>query len=104
MCIVLECLFQNMGKVGTFGTIRKNIRLAVIAFFHCCMEIFTSFLNLFSNFWNVGQFEWRAKLLNQIFDRNIVKPQVVVLDLETGLWKVVGLMNEVGVLVIQLTL
>jgi hypothetical protein len=54
-------------------------------------------LYLLSNLWQVGYLKWCSILLDEIFQRDVMKEQITILKIKTVLREIVGLIDQVEI-------
>jgi hypothetical protein len=87
--------------MGALGAITISITTFVIGFCHSYIEELFSLLYLLTDLWNVGYFEGGSVLLDDVHQGHIAKMQLSVNNVESFLWKVKCLLDEVAVLILH---
>jgi hypothetical protein len=95
---VLDGFLQDIAKVIALGTIAVLVFAIVIQRLHGAGKQIARFFDLCSNLGQVSQLERSPVFFNQMHQWYPVENQVAIgIDVETFLWKIEGLVNQVKV-------
>jgi hypothetical protein len=94
---VFERLFHHKREMRAFGAIAIIVLAFVTMLFDGIVEHFLGFLNLHSNFGQIGQFHGGPVLFNKILEIQSVEMQIRILGFKTFLWEVERLLHQIGV-------
>lgn len=104
MHVMLQSLLHNEGEMGTFRAVAIIIIAVVPVLLDGVLEHFLRPVDLHPDLGKIRQFERCSILVNQCPDVQSIKLQVVILYFEALLGKFKGLVNEIRVGVVHLTL
>ena len=77
-----------------FGAVAIRVLPIVLETLHGVVERRLDEANILADPWEVRKFQWRAVLLDNVHERDIVKQQLMFPNLEFFLWKFEGLFDE----------
>ena len=98
MHLMFDCFLQNVAKVVAFGTIAVLVLAIVIERFHGPREQIARLFDLSANFGQIGEFQWRAVLFNEVHEWYTVEHQITIdIDVKPFLWKIKGLIDQIEV-------
>jgi hypothetical protein len=95
--VVLQDFLKHIPEVRTFRAVTIDIPAVVTERSHCPVKPVSCLFDLGANSRQIGNFQGCAVLSNQLNQRNSVKQEVAVLDVETFLREVERLINQVKI-------
>ena len=98
MCTMCQRFLQDKTEMGRLCTITIGIVGFVIMLLHSPCEQAAGIVNILANFGNVGKLQGCPVFLNNIHERNIVKIELILIDVEFALWEFKGLFDQIDVL------
>lgn len=100
---MVERLIDHVTKVTTFGTITIKVFSFIVVGFNGLVEKVFCLFDLISNPGQICQPKRGAVFVNKVFEGKIVKCQVIISEIKTILWKKVGLVYKLKVVVLHST-
>ena len=97
MHVMFQHLVEHIAEMAAFRTIAVVVFPSVAHRFHSPGEQVTGLFDLGADLGEVGQFERRAVLTDQVDERYAIERQVSILDVKPFLREVKGLVDEVEV-------
>jgi hypothetical protein len=86
-----------MGKMVALRTIAIVVFSAVAVFFNGPVKQVAGFFDLIPNLGQVDETEGGAVFLNQVFEGDPVKGQVMVIEVEAFLGEIIGLIDKIKI-------
>jgi hypothetical protein len=97
---MLQHFFQHIREMAALGAIAIEVFAFIAHRLHGLIEEIFGFLNLVSNFGEVGHFKWGAIFLNEHHQRNPIKDQFIFFQIKAILRKVIRLIYEIKVFIV----
>ena len=101
MNIVLERFFYDKREVGALGTVAIEVFPFIVMFLHCRGKHLLRLIDLLADLGQIGQLHRRSIFVNQRFQIEAIKLQVIVFDVESFLREVKGLRHQIGVRIVH---
>lgn len=97
MDIIFQGLVQYVLKMRAFGTVTVNVFAFVLMSFDGLRKPFLGPVNIPGDLREIGEFKGSAVLLHQGHQGNFVKLQIVLVQCEFLLGKIIGLIDQINV-------
>ena len=101
MDIVFQCFLYHKGEMRALGTITIKIFPLVAVPFDGIRKHFLGLVDLHPDFGEITELEGSPILIDEVFQVNTVKLEIIIAYIKTFLRKIEGLFHQVGVRIIH---